>query len=151
PGGSQAFVEVRVRTKTAAGNFILPPTFAQTFGGGTGGTTVGACARAAWSTPDQNPIAFALSLCEFLNLSNGRFTTPPNFRARDERVIFVHGGPGSSCTNSPPSGWESPGEFGWVDTLGTCRAVITGGTLDPSNGNNWGGCGDTGSGNGRLE
>jgi hypothetical protein len=154
PGGSQPYVEVRVRTKTAGGQFILPPTFAQTFGGGSGGTSVGACARASWSTPNLDPVSFALSLCEFRDATNGTFTTPPRFRDQNEYVIFVHGGAGTSCGSSPPAGWEAPGQFGWIDNMSTCQAAsgdLDNSVLHSANGNNWGECGDSGPGNGRLE
>src|SRR5262245_2830846 len=65
PENTRGYVQVRTSTErpNASGDarFILPPVFAETLAGGFRGTSVGACSRAAWGTPDTS---FAFAVCE---------------------------------------------------------------------------------------
>jgi hypothetical protein len=156
PPAPQPYVEVRLQTETRSGSFVLPPVFAQTLGGGTSGGSAGACARASWSEPNRQPVAFALSMCEFAEATENGYTTPPNWTDDDEYVIFVHSDSlGTSCDDqSPPSGWERPGRFGWIaDRSNGCVADgsdLRDGVLHTVPGNSWGDCDDQGNSAGRL-
>jgi hypothetical protein len=66
PTDGSPYVEVRLSTEMPDGTFVLPPVFAQTLAGNSGyaGTSVGACARAGWST-SVNVLGMTVSSCEF--------------------------------------------------------------------------------------
>jgi Flp pilus assembly protein TadG len=73
PADGSPFVEVRLSTEMPDGTFVLPPVFAQTLAGNSGytGTSVGACARAGWST-SLNVLGMTVSTCEFnVDTQNG--------------------------------------------------------------------------------
>jgi hypothetical protein len=57
---TQNYVEVHVSTISGGGT-VLPPSFAQTLSGSNAGTTVGACARAAWG--DISVLAITIDQC----------------------------------------------------------------------------------------
>jgi hypothetical protein len=122
------YVEVRTKTELRNGDFVLPPSFAQTMASGNAGTTVGACARVAWGPP-AGGLAVTMSVCEYnAATSNGTVFAPPPPYPPDpnpalEQAIRLHG-PGAATCNpgSPPAGWDFPGGFGWLDeTGGPCR------------------------------
>ena len=119
------YVEVRTMTRLRNGDFVLPPSFAQTLAGGYQGTQVGACARVAWGPP-AGGLALTISVCEYnAATSNGTVFAPlppypPDPAVGLEQVIRLHG-PGAQTCNpgNPPAGWDFPGGFGWLDETGT--------------------------------
>jgi len=139
PANSQGYVEAHSRTlRAGADKYILPPTFAQTLAGGFDDTTVGACSRVAWGTPKTG---IALTFCEdeFNAVTNDgtEFApAPPAVPAQSYERKFnlltpgAGGGPSGGGTGGPcddgPSGWDLPGDFGWLDTLTKdgCESLI---------------------------
>ncbi|MGH8867317.1 MAG: pilus assembly protein TadG-related protein [Actinomycetes bacterium] len=139
------FVEVETETKEIGGDSLLPPSFAQMLVGNEGysGTTVHACARAAWGAPSTlRSFAATISICEWNAATNGgddaSYVTlppwPPYPPAGQEQKLELHGqgaavpcGPGATPVEPPPSGWNQPGGFGWLDeeSGGLCQATIT--------------------------
>jgi Flp pilus assembly protein TadG len=128
PENTQGYVQVRTSTeRNAAGasRFILPPVFAQTLAGGYRGTTVAACSRVAWGTPN---FSFAFAVCEniFNEYTNNGTDLAPlrlTFSTRQYEHEFV-------WENSPYTGlcndsngtapfsdgrWPIPADFGWED------------------------------------
>ncbi|MDI1461706.1 pilus assembly protein TadG-related protein [Catellatospora sp. KI3] len=123
------YVQVRTRTEVAADDYVLPFTFAQTLTGVGAGTTVGACARVAYGPP-KGGLAVTISRNEYeCAMAAGTVAAPPwppNPSATREVVLGVHGGAARTCyTGGPPSGWDVPGGFGWLDEdAGPCRFLL---------------------------
>ncbi len=120
PSAGTNYVDVHTATKTAGGSSLLPPVFARALAGnGTyQGSTVLACARAMWGPAVQsaNSLAMTLSLCAWTQATGGG--TTPTFGV-DTR-IFVRDAP-----NAPTcAGLSAPGEFGWLEDGGGCKAAI---------------------------
>lgn len=135
PPVNARYVEVRTSTELPDGGFVLPPVFAQTLAGGYRGTTVGACARVGWGSP-QGGFAMTFSVCEYdVAVADGDFVTGTP-EVSDEVVLYTHSHPAANNCNSGPSGSNLPGGFGWVDHTGDCLTTILGGTYgsDPGNG-----------------
>jgi len=139
PANTKGWVEVHTRTlRDDADRYILPPTFAQTLAGGYDGTTVQACSRVAWGTPLTG---VALTFCkdEFDSItSNGTNLAPAPPAVPSPALAYEQkfnlltpggggpgGGAGGPCDDGP-SGWDVPGDFGWLDTLTAdgCEALI---------------------------
>jgi hypothetical protein len=71
PPSSTSYAEVHSGTRMRDGSFIYPPAFAGAVVPGYTGTEVKACSRVAWGPP-QGPYApFALSMCQFDNITGG--------------------------------------------------------------------------------
>ena len=135
-GRRHPYVEVRTSTETDGGSTLLPPTFAQLMLGNEGydGTTVGACARAAWGPPaSAGGLAVTMSVCEWeASTSSGTsFAPPPPYPpnplpdASDEQVLYLHttAGKEPACP-AGPSGADAPGGFGWLDESGDCTTTV---------------------------
>jgi len=119
PSAGTNYVDVHTATETTGGSSLLPPVFARALAGNAGyqGSTVLACARAMWGPAIQssNSLAMTLSLCAWTQATGG---TPPTFGV-DVR-IFVRDAP-----NAPTcDGLSAPGEFGWLNDVGGCKAEI---------------------------
>lgn len=142
------YVEVHTQTKASNGSAILPTWLVRTLVGGSTGTTVKACARAAYGAPGTTvasaPITF--SMCEWrANTSNGTSyvtndpagipgygaaplppwpgaATTPTTPGR-EIIITLQGGPHapSACYNW--QGHDVPGGFGYLSANG-CNAAV---------------------------
>lgn len=121
------YIEVHVATLTADGQTILPSEFSKALAGNSDdpGRAINACARAAWGLPSgaMSTIAFTVSTCEWNLLTNSGARLPS-----DEGVIYVHDSDGANNCPAGPSGWDSPGGFGWLDQdqddTTTCFALI---------------------------
>ena len=128
PPTSVNYVEVHTATRTSDSSTLLPTAFAGTFVSGYHGATIGACSRVEWGTP-RSGLSLTISLCEWSNATgNGTsfVSYPPNPPASAERIIYLHGQNASSCMNTPPSGFDAPGGFGWLDPdLGNTNCVTS--------------------------
>jgi hypothetical protein len=120
---------VRTSTERPTGDdstrFILPPVFAETLSNTNRGTSVGACSRVAWGTPDSS---FALTVCENLfndatNDGMDLLPAPPASvrRSLDQRLLFRPGPYSGRCDDSDPTTvyadgrWPLKYDFGWAD------------------------------------
>jgi len=129
PLNTRGYVQVRTTTErpdaTGDSRFILPPIFAQTLAGGFRGSTVGACSRVAWGTPD---FSFAFSVCENIfneytahgtDLAPLRLTSA--LRRYEHEFVWQPGPYTGLCNDSdataPSSAgrWSIPADFGWED------------------------------------
>ena len=121
------YVDVHTSTRTSDGGTLLPSSFAHVLAGNADydGTTVGACARAAWGAPESGEgLALTISWCEWDEATaGGDDYAPPPPEAADasyERVLHFHQNASEnpddseSCT-AEPSGADIPGGFGWTD------------------------------------
>jgi Flp pilus assembly protein TadG len=136
PSAGINYVEVHTATRTKTST-VLPTTFASSFVSGYKGTTVAACSRVEWGSPGGG-LSVTFAECEWANdTANGTkyYDFPPNPPASAEQVIYLHGSKASSCNNNPPSGWDAPGGFGWLDqdTSSTCYTTILAGGSYPGN------------------
>ncbi|MGI5170001.1 pilus assembly protein TadG-related protein [Spirillospora sp. CA-253888] len=132
PPVANGWVEVRTHTRTPDGTTLLPPLFAATLLGNERytGSTVRACARAAWGPPRRaRGLGVTVSLCEWQSATAGGASfapappqTPP---ASAEVVLRLHTTAPTRCA-AGPSGGDSPGGFGWLDDLdGSCSTVVS--------------------------
>ena len=134
PAAGTRYVDVHTATRTSGGSTLLPPVLARTLPGRAGyaGSTVLACARAAWGSPSSaTTVAMTISFCEWTAMMAGgtSYAAPPPYPpnavppASMERSLQLHGA-GGSCAGGP-SGWDLPGGFGWLDdTTGSCAATV---------------------------
>jgi hypothetical protein len=134
PPAGVSYVQVRTRTEAAAGDYILPFSFAQTLAGISDGTTVGACTRVAYGPP-KSGLALTVSRCEYERaiVAGAEVAAPPwppNPAASKEVYLGVHGPAATTCGSGPPSGWDTPGGFGWLDEEGGKCAFLLGADLD---------------------
>jgi len=138
PPNTKGYVQVHTRTlRDDPSRYILPPTFAQTLAGGFDDTTVKACSRVAWGTPMTG---VALTFCEdeynaITNNGTKLAPAPPalpdpplDYEQKFNLLTPGGGGPGGG-TGGPcddgPSGWDLPGDFGWLDPINDrCEALI---------------------------
>lgn len=137
PSGTE-FVDVHTSTRTAGGT-TLTPRFghAQNSDEPFEGTTVGACARAAWGAPaGGKSFAGTISDCEWEQATTGGTDYapsppyPPNPDATYSRVLELHDpkedssdAAGETCADR--NGVDGPGQFGWVeDPDDDCSAYI---------------------------
>lgn len=154
------YVEVHTQTRESGGSTLLPTSFIQTLTGGSGGKTVGACARAAYGAPGATaasaPITF--SMCEWrLNTASGASyyadgpagnpgygasplppwpsaaTDPPT--PGGEIIITLQGGPDSPdpCPNF--NGHDVPGGFGYIESMGCDSTIQADGWIRVDTGN----------------
>jgi len=134
PASGTTYVDVHTATRTSGGSTLLPPSLARALPGNSGyaGTTVLACARAAWGSPSgATGLALTVSFCEWsAATSDGTsYATPPPYPPNPlppstmDRSLQLHGS-GSDCGGGA-SGWDVPGGFGWLDDpSGTCSASV---------------------------
>lgn len=140
PPAAANYVEVHTSTHTKDGT-LLPTAFAGAFVPGYRGGRVGACSRVEWGPPGGG-LSLTFAKCEWDADTDGGasyVSYPPDPPASAERVIYLHGKSASSCTNTPPSGWDAPGGFGWLDPDDppACYTSIDAGGSYPGNtGNN---------------
>jgi hypothetical protein len=144
PTGTAPYVEVRTGTEMADGDFIYPPTFAQTLSGNGGyqGSTVRACARATLGTPARG-MALTFSHCEWAYWTNSgaKVANGPDFvpGTSVEVVLKTH-----DSQNPPPPGCEAeepgsdaPGAFGWTNRISKsgCETELFNGVYSTETGN----------------
>lgn len=120
------YVDVHTSTRTSGGATLLPSSFAHALAGNADydGTTVGACARAAWGAPKSGDgLALTISWCEWDEATAGGtdYAPPPpeEADASYERVLHFHqkaseNPEGSEACIAEPSGADIPGGFGWT-------------------------------------
>lgn len=143
------YVDVHTATEEAGGTTLLPPVLARALlgNGGYPGSTVNACARAAWGAPAAaTTVAFTISFCEWLDATadGSDFPPPgpyppypdPSF----DQVLMLHttvkDDPGCA---SGPAGADGPGQFGWTDDEGGCTTTVDGGSYGADTGVSAGG------------
>jgi Flp pilus assembly protein TadG len=128
PASGLGYVDVHTSTATSGGGTVIAPVFAkELLGNGTyTGTTVKACAQAAWGGPSSaNTVAFAISACSWdsWTSSGTNFApAPPTVPSStfDHQLNLSNLNNGTNCTGEP-SGSDGAGAFGWaVDQTGTC-------------------------------
>lgn len=128
PSSGTEYVDVHTSTRTSSGSTLLLPALARALVGGDSheGTTVGACARAAWGPPaTADTVAVTISTCEWLEATAGGTDFaeyPPDPDPSYDRVLRLHdpkfdsstsSNDGESCTDDKAV--DGPGMFGWVD------------------------------------
>lgn len=129
--GMVGYVDVRTSTKLASGSLLLPPVFAKTLlgNGSYQGSTVKACAQAAWGGASSPGIitAFTISACEWAKATTSGTVyaqAPPYPPATTpsstlDQQIKVRSGTGTGC-----AGYTAPDDaanlFGWITETGGC-------------------------------
>jgi hypothetical protein len=128
PAGGLGYVDVYTSTQTSGGGTVIAPVFAKELlgNGNYTGTTVQACAQAAWGGPTSaNTVAFAISACSWdswTSQGTNFAPAPPTVPASsyDHQVNLSNLNNGANCSGEP-SGSDGAGAFGWaVDQTGTC-------------------------------
>jgi Flp pilus assembly protein TadG len=122
PVGATNYVDVYTETDTPTGP-LLPPVFARALLGNSGysGTTVAACARAAWFPPaSADTLAFTISACQWDAITNvgTNFAPPPPATpapSYDVKVV-LHGKSSNFGCPTEPAGADGPGNFDWLDS-----------------------------------
>ncbi len=128
PVGSLGYVDVSTSTRTSGGSTVIAPVFAKELlgNGSYTGTTVKACAQAAWGGPTSaNTVAFAISGCSWdswtgtgTNFAAAPPAVPP--ASYDHQLNLANFGNGTGCSGET-SGADGAGAFGWAaDQTGTC-------------------------------
>jgi Flp pilus assembly protein TadG len=128
PASGMGYADVSTSTQTSGGSTLIAPTFAKALLGNDSytGTTVKACAQAAWGGPTSaNTLAFAISSCSWDSWT----TTGTNFApappavpaASYDHQLNLNGfDTGTGCAGEA-SGSDGAGAFGWaVDQTGSC-------------------------------
>jgi hypothetical protein len=136
------YAEVRTSTLLDDGGTLLPPAFAGALaGGGSDGTTVGACARATYGSPSSGTgVAITFSTCEWNLFTSGGSTywpRPPSYPSATsgaEKVIYLHGSSGATECAAGNSGWDKPGGFGYLESEGDCEATVSMGFVNTDTG-----------------
>lgn len=144
PAAGTNHVDVHTVTETGDGANLLPPAFARALAGNAGypGTTVHACARAAWGPPQTaTTIAVTISACEWdqaTALGTNFAPPPPATPDRSHhRVLTLHSTTSTGGCPTRPAGSDAPGAFGWTDDDGgTCSVSIEDDTYGGDTGNN---------------
>jgi hypothetical protein len=140
PSGGLGYADVHTSTKLANGSTLLPPVFAETLLGNGSylGTTVLACAQAAWSGPSSaNTLAFTISACSWdswTSLGTSFAPAPPASPSSsyDHQLNLKYLNNATGCSTEV-SGSDGPGAFGWtVDQTGNC-GIFTNSTTYPGN------------------
>lgn len=141
--GTASYVEVHATTRNPDGSEKMPNPFARLVGH-TGGTTVGACARAAYGAPTglTAQLPLVISYCDWKRLtdqsglsdpppypefppSDGFFDPVTNPTSDHVRVWSkTNTAQASPCTG--PAGQQVPGGFGWIDTEEDLDSSATG-------------------------
>ena len=127
PSTGMGYVDVHTSTQTPAGT-VIPPTFAQALlgNGNYKGTTVLACAQAAWGGPSAaNTLAFTISACSWDSWTSSGTSFAPAPPAvppasYDHQLDLRNLGNATGC-NGETSGSDGAGAFGWAaDQTGSC-------------------------------
>lgn len=146
PASVAGYVDVHTSTDSPAGPF-LAPVFAQLLLGNStyDGTTVHACAQAAWGGPAAlSTVAVTFSACEWdLATQNGQqFAEPPPYpphnlpAASYDQVLKLHTTSSNTSCPTEPAGADAPGNFGWTDDPnGNCTITISNGSYGGDTGN----------------
>jgi Flp pilus assembly protein TadG len=125
--GMVGYVDVRTSTKLASGSTVLPPVFAKTLLGNSSytGSTVKACAQAAWGGASSPGIitAFTISACEWQQATTSGTVyapVPPTAPSSTlDQQIKVRSGTGTGCTSYPAPD-DAVSKFGWITETGGC-------------------------------
>jgi Flp pilus assembly protein TadG len=127
PSGVMGYVDVHTSTQTSGGSTVIAPVLArELLGNSYTGTTVLACAQAAWGGPTSaNTLAFTISACSWdswtsqgTNFAPAPPAVPP--ASYDHQLNLAYLGNGTGCTGET-TGADGAGAFGWaVDQTGTC-------------------------------
>jgi Flp pilus assembly protein TadG len=142
PSSGLGYVDVHTATATSGGGTVIAPVFAkELLGNGTyTGTTVKACAQAAWGGPSSaNTVAFAISACSWDSwTTNGTnfAPAPPTVPASsfDHQLNLSNLNNGTNCSGEP-SGSDGAGAFGWaLDQTGTCGIFTNSATFPADTG-----------------
>lgn len=148
------YVDVYTSTFTEESSALLPPRFGHALAGDDtyDGTTVGACARAAWGPPGPGgqTIPLTISNCEWEKSTAGGTDYapsppyPPNPDPNYSKILRLHdpqqdsstsGNDGENCTDDKAV--DGPGMFGWIDDPDKdCSANIEGETYESDPGAN---------------
>jgi Flp pilus assembly protein TadG len=143
PAAGAGFVDVHTSTQLPGGSTLLPPIFARTLTGmgNYQGSTVYACAQAAWGSPSgANVVAFTISACDWDQATNLGTTFappppyPPNPSISYDQVLNLNNlGNSAGCPQyGEPSGADGAGAFGWTnDPTGTCSLTLPGSFSSP--------------------
>ena len=114
------YVEVKTRTRTAAGSTSLTNRFARVVAGSLGQTSVVACSRAAWGSPQGggSGAPITVSGCDWMHATGGN----------------VGGGGGAywpmpNYSGSNPNGYGGSGQPGWPAAAATPPAQNPGGEV----------------------
>jgi Flp pilus assembly protein TadG len=144
PAGN--YVDVHTSTLTAGGSSLLPPAFARTLLGNSGypGTTVRACAQAAWGAPAASyGLAVTISACTWDQATalGTSFASPPPYppdalpAASADQALKLHTTASATGCPTEPAGADAPGNFGWtVDSTGSCQVYVSGSSYTGSTG-----------------
>lgn len=136
PLADAPYVQVETSTLRADDSTVMPPILAgasrELLGGPAyEGTTVAACARAAWGAPSSlsSGLALTISFCEWDMATDPdgdgvreyapQPPYPPNPPGSFERILKLSS-PGDAvgaCPRGGHSGFDSPGAFGWTEDL----------------------------------
>ncbi|GGN09560.1 hypothetical protein GCM10009721_41820 [Terrabacter tumescens] len=149
------YVEVRTRTQTSSGSTVLTP-FAQALvGGGSSGTTVSSCARAAWGPPSStgNTLPLVVGNCEWLKMTaNGTKYAPgppyspaPGTSTTLLPTVIKTGGyvvgiqAHADANNVDPAcrkanGEYYPGGFGWLSETDCVASIAADATVNGETG-----------------
>jgi Flp pilus assembly protein TadG len=139
PSSGLGYVDVFTSTQTAGGATLLPAAFAQALlgNGSYTGTTVKACAQAAWGGPTSaNTLAFAISACSwdsYTTRGTNFAPSPPTVPASsyDHQVNLAKLDNNAGCSGEV-TGSDGAGAFGWaVDQTGNC-GIFTNTTTFPA-------------------
>jgi hypothetical protein len=144
--GSPPYVEVHTRTETPDGGHLVPPFFARAIpvNENYDGTTVRACARAGYGSPTTvlSVLPITVSRCvvdQYRTAHNG--FGPQTLLGGLwssllgwQTAVELHKDSGPCSTSS--SGQKAPGNFGYLDSDGSCSVTTTlGATLSGNPGN----------------
>ena len=139
PKAATNYVDVHTSTLTSSGSTLLPPSFARALLGNKNynGSTVFACAQAAWGPPQAAAgVAVTFSACEWdAATQNGTvFAPPPPYPPHPlpspslDRVLKLHTTSTNGGCPTEPAGADGPGLFGWTDDpTNTCTTPIING------------------------
>jgi Flp pilus assembly protein TadG len=129
PANYTGYVDVHTSTKLSGGSTLLPPVFAKTLlgNGSYTGTTVKACAQAAWGGVPSSGIgiitAFTISACEWQKATTTGtvYAQPPPAVPSStlDQQIKLRSGTGAGCTGYPAPD-DAVNLFGWVAETGGC-------------------------------
>ncbi len=128
PSTGLGYVDVHTSTQTANGGTVLPPVFGKALlgNGNYQGTTVQACAQAAWGGPSAaNTLAFTISACSWdswTSLGTNFAPAPPAVPTPgyDHQLDLKNLGNTKGCSGEA-SGSDGAGAFGWaLDQTGSC-------------------------------
>jgi Flp pilus assembly protein TadG len=121
------YVDVITSTQAAGGSTVITPVFGKALlGGSYTGSTVTACAQAAWGGPTAaDTVAFTISACSWdswTNLGTNFAPAPPSVPgpSYDHQINLAYLGGKAGCAGEP-NGSDQAGAFGWaLDQTGTC-------------------------------